>query len=266
MTTRIDKVTVNGRVLRLLVLRDLKVRYAGSLLGYLWTVLDPLMMAGVYWFVFSYVLHRGAIGKEPYIIFLLAGMLPWQWARGVITDSSRAITAEAKLVRSAGIPREIWVMRLVGSQFLEYAFALPILAAFMLVLHKGISWTVFIDYPLAILITATMVFSIGLVLAPLSVLYRDLVRVVRVVLRVLFYFSPIIYSTDVARRRMHGSLYSVYEFNPFVGLLQLYRKPIFPDEFVSWVPVAKSVAAALVFLGIGVWVFRRLQGTVLKEI
>lgn len=265
MAVRAETLTLNRRVFGILVQRDLKVRYAGSVLGYLWTILDPLLMALVYWFIFTVVLHRQG-GADPYIVFLLAGMLPWQWANGVITESSRAITAEAKLVRSAGIPREIWVARVVASKFLEYLFALPVLVAFMLIYRKGIGWEAVIDYPLAIVILGTMIFGIGLFLAPLSVLYRDLVRVIRIILRLLFYFSPIIYSTATIKDRLHGVLFDIYTLNPFAGVIELFRKPIFPHEFVGWHMVIKAAIAALVCLGIGIWVFRRLEGTVLKEI
>lgn len=266
MAVRAETLTLNRRVFGILVQRDLKVRYAGSVLGYLWTILDPLLSALVYWFIFGFVFHRGGIGTEPYIVFLLAGMLPWWWANGVITESSRSITSEAKLVRSAGIPREIWVARVVASKFLEYLFALPVLIAFMLIYQKGISVEAVVDYPLAILIMGTMIFGIGLFLAPLSVMYRDLVRVVRIILRLLFYFSPIIYSTATVRSRLHGVLFDFYTLNPFAGVIELFRKPIFPHEFIGWHMVIKASIAAVVCLGIGIWVFRRLEGVVLKEI
>lgn len=266
MAGRGETLTLNGRVFGLLVARDLKVRYVGSVLGYLWTVLEPLMMAGVYWFVFSVVLSRN-VGEDPYIVFLLAAMLPWQWANGVITESTRALTTEAKLVRSAGIPREIWVVRVVGSKFLEYTFALPVLAAFIIFMpgDQQVTWHVLVDYPLAILIQATMLLGIGLALAPLAVMYRDMVRIVRIVLRILFYFSPIIYSAAEAKPRL-GSMYTLYSFNPFVGIFELYRRPIYPDSFLGWSPVVVSAVVAVVLLAVGLWVFRRLEGTVLKEI
>src|SRR6478609_7737111 len=95
------------RVLGLLIMRDLKVRYAGSILGYMWTILDPLLMTGVYWFVFTVVFTRGAVGEEPYILFLVLGLLSWQWFSGSVTDTSRALTSETRLVRSTRLPREI---------------------------------------------------------------------------------------------------------------------------------------------------------------
>lgn len=261
----VGALTTGGRVLGLLVTRDLKLRYANSVLGYAWTVLEPLMMSGVYYFVFSYIIHRN-VGAQPYIVFLLAGMLPWRWAQGVIRQSTGALTSEAKLVRSAGIRRELWVLRVVASSFFEYLFALPVLIAFMIILQKGVSWTVVIDFPLAVLIQGGLLLGIGMLLAPLSVMYRDLIQVIRPVIRVLFYFSPIIYSTKDVHDRIPHAISWLYGFNPLVGVLDLYRKPIFPGQFSGWVAVGQAAAVAVAFLVVGVWVFRRLEGTVLKEI
>ena len=88
----------------LLTTRDLKVRYSTSVLGYLWSVLDPLVMAAIYWFVFTQVFQR-PVGTEPYIVFLLAALLPWMWFNGAVSDSTRAFLKDAKLVRSTMIPR-----------------------------------------------------------------------------------------------------------------------------------------------------------------
>ena len=101
-------------MLLLLVRRDIKVRYAQSVLGYLWSVLDPLLMALVYWFVFTQIFVR-TVGESPYILFLLTGMLPFMWFQQTVGGSTNAIKDE-RLVRSTAMPREIWVLRLVVSK------------------------------------------------------------------------------------------------------------------------------------------------------
>ena len=114
-----------ARSLWLLTTRDLKVRYSTSFLGYVWSVLDPLVMAGIYFFVFTLVFQR-SVGDDPYIVFLLSGLLPWMWFTGAISDSTVAFAREAKLIRSTTIPRTIWVARLVLSKGIEFAFSLPV--------------------------------------------------------------------------------------------------------------------------------------------
>ena len=106
-------------------------------------------------------------------------------------------------------------------------------------------------------------------LAPLAVLYGDVERLMRIVLRLLFYFSPIIYGlNDVISGKRHLGLPgpAVYILNPLAGILDLYRTAFFPDEFAGWTPVAVAAVISVGFLVAGIVVFRRLEGTVLKEI
>jgi len=254
------------RVLSLLVVRDLKVKYADSVLGYVWSILEPLAMAGVYWLVFTKLMTR-QIGEDPYIVFLLCGMLPWQWTNAVFRSSMKSLTKDSKLVRSTNLPREIWVLRTVGSKFAEFVYALPVLAGFALLSHAQLHCQV-VYVPLAIVLHTLLLTGAGLMLAPLAVMYGDVERLMRIVLRLLFYFSPIIYGlNDVISGKRHlGFLAHFYILNPFAGILDLYRTAFFPEDFAGWTPVAVAAVISIGFLVAGIVVFRRLEGTVLKEI
>ena len=136
--TRIRAVYGHRSILWLLVRRDLRVRYADSYLGYVWTILDPLLMALVFWFIFTVLFSRGRFGAEPYIVFLLVGLLPWNWCNGVIGSSTKSITGQSKLVRSTRLPREVWPLRLVGSKFLEMLLSLPIVIVFAAAVRRSV--------------------------------------------------------------------------------------------------------------------------------
>jgi len=274
MVTRVAEVYSRRGILWLLIGRDLKVKYAESVLGYLWSVLDPLMMAGIYWFVFTVIFNRGDIGHQPYIVFLLSGLLAWNWTNGVLSDASRAITSEAKLVRSTRLPREIWVLRTVGSKFAEFLLSLPVLALFMAIFNVGASGYALL-LPLAVMIQGALLTGCALVLAAVTVLARDVQRLVRILLRVLFYLSPVIYSVDqVFSANLASPIEVVYSLNPLTGILTLYHAALFPQAmtelsggvFNAWEIVAISASVSLVVLVFGAWVFRRLEGAVLKEI
>ncbi len=249
-------------ILWLLIRRDLKVRYAGSVLGYVWTILDPLLMTGVYWFVFSVVFTRGGVGETPYILFLVLGLLSWQWFSATVTDTSRALTAETRLVRSSRLPREIWVLKVVGAKGLEFFFSLPVVLLFMVVYRKPPSWEIVL-FPLAVLLQAVLLTGIGLTLASATVLVRDLQRVVRIGLRVMFYLSPVIYSVG---RIDIGALRELFSLNPMTGIIELYRSMAFPAAFAGWDVVAVAAAICVASLLFGALVFRRLESAVLKEL
>lgn len=247
------------RALGILVLRDLKVRYAGSVLGYLWTFLEPLLMAVVYWFVFTKIFRRSA-GEDPYIVFLLAGLLPWTWFHAAFGDVARALRADRKLIRSTNVPREIWVLRVVLAKGLEYLFSLPVLALFAVMCSASVNWRLLLCVP-AIVLLGLLLMGIGLLLAPLVVLVRDLERLVRIVLRVAFYVSPVIYAVRDVPEPWGFAFYA----NPLAGILELFRAGFFP-ELLSYGRVAQSAVVSVAVFLVGWFVFARMERRVLKEL
>ncbi|CAN5541876.1 ABC transporter permease [soil metagenome] len=243
----------------LLTVRDLRVRYSTSVLGYFWSILDPLVMAGIYWFVFTQVFDR-TVGAQPYIVFLLTALLPWMWFNGAVSDSTRAYLREAKLIRSTKIPRTIWVARLVLSKGIEFVASIPVLAIFAIVTGATLHWEAFY-FLLAILLQTILTMGVGLIVAPLVVFFRDLERATKLALRFLFYASPIIYGlADLPEGiRFWAS------FNPLAGIFSLYRSAFFPEQ-LDWMAVIIGSVVSVVLLGIGILLFNRTERAVLKEI
>lgn len=247
-------------ILWLLMRRDIKVRYADSFLGYLWSFLEPLLMSAIFWFVFTVIVGRN-VGEDPYILFLLSGLLPWSWTSSALGDGARALVKDSRLVGSINAPRELWVLRVVGSKAAEYCFALPVLAV-IAVLYAHPPSAYILAWPLAFLIQGTFLVGMGLMLAPLGVLVTDTVNFVRLATRLGFYASPIFYGlADVP-----GQYRGWYELNPMAGVIDLYRATWFPDHFSGWGAVASSATTALVALAIGAVVFSRLERPALKEL
>lgn len=243
----------------LLTRRDLRVRYSTSALGYVWSILDPLVMAGIYWFVFTQVFHR-PVGTEPYIVFLLSALLPWMWFNGTVSDSTRAFLREAKLIRSTKIPRTIWVNRLVLSKGIEFLASIPVLVLFAVFTGATVNWDLVL-FPLGILLQAVLTAGVALIVAPLVVFFRDLERAVKLALRFLFYASPIIYGTH----DLPEALQSWAAFNPLSGVFSLYRAGFFADQ-LDWYQVGVGAGMSLVLLAVGILVFQKSERSVLKEI
>ncbi len=281
---------IHRRILRVLIVRDLKLRYSNSVLGFAWTLLDPLMLALVYWFVFGVVIGRGAVDEQPYVLWLLTGLLPFQWTAHVLGDSGRLLGSDAKLVTAANLPREVWVLRSVGSRFVEFLFTLPITVAVMAL------FLIFSDYdvvpsawiliiPLAFVVQ--FVFNIGLMmtLSPLCTLYPDVHRVVRAFSRLYRYLSPVVYGVAFLETilsdpekswpswMLFGNetwpqwLMGVYALNPLVGILNAYHAVFFPNnaDHVLALLGLSAVLAVLWFV-FGWRLFMRLEPRVLKEL
>lgn len=255
------------KVLALLVRRDLMVRYSNSFLGYLWTIIDPLANALIYFMLFVIIFQRSDAGHHPYFLFLLTGLLPWQWFNASVSESTRALLSEARLVKSTKLPREVWVTRLVLAKGAEFVLSLPVLLAFVIVYMANgdtrLDWEL-VYFPLAIVMQFILLIGIGLVLAPLTVMVNDIQPLIRVFLRILFYLTPIIFTLDLLPPSVEW-LQAIYLANPLTGILELYRAGFFPSP-VHWGAVLSGVIGTVLTLLVGITVFRRLESSVLKEI
>lgn len=260
MRERVRAVLEYRKILQLLVIRDLKVKYAGTYLGWLWSVIDPLLMSLVYWFVFTKIFHR-LEKTEPYIVFLLLGVLPWHWASSVINSATGAISSQKRLVRSTRIPREIWVLRIVGSKFIEFLLTIPVIVVVMILFHAWPTAYTF-TVPLGMLLQAVFLTGLALTIAPIAVMVPDLERLMRIIVRILFYLSPVLYGMA----NVSHKLYPLYALNPLAGQLDLYRAAVFPEQFVGWWLVVSSAVLSFVWLFAGAMIFARLEKPVLKEI
>ncbi|TQJ32719.1 ABC transporter permease [Microbacterium sp. SLBN-146] len=245
----------------LLSARDLRVRYATSALGYLWSVLDPLVMSAIYWFVFTQIFQR-SVGHEPYIVFLISALLPWVWFNSAVSDFTRAFSKDARLVRSTSIPRSIWVNRIVLSKGVEFLFSLPVLAVFIVLSRPAVelNWGLLL-FPVAMLLQTVLLVGLGLLIAPLCVLWSDLERTTKLILRALFYASPVIYGVS----DLPGAFETFAAFNPLAGIFALYRVGFFPEEWDPWV-ISISAVMCFAFLAVGIAAFRKLERSVLKEL
>lgn len=251
-------------ILWVLIKRDLKLRYAGSMLGWVWTVLEPLLMAGIYWFVFTQIFTR-SVGQDPYIIFLLAGLLPWFWFTNGFSQGAEALLSQRRLLASTSLPRQIWVLRSIGAKGCEFLLSVPVFLIFLIFYTPDFN-SQLVLLPLGFVIELVLLVGLSLLLSPIMVLVRDLKPIIRLTTRALFYASPIIYSFhDIVAADLPGPLLTLYEMNPVTGIMECYRAGFFsePAQTTS-ILIAGSIAAVTLVLG---WfVFMKLEPRVLKEI
>ncbi|MEY2826885.1 MAG: ABC transporter permease [Candidatus Nanopelagicales bacterium] len=246
--------------LRILIYRDLQIRYAGTWLGYLWTLLDPLAMAFIYWLVFTQIFGAKNIGEQPYILFLLTGILSWTWFNGSVTDSARSLVVESKMVRSIAIPRYLWVIKSIGAKGTEFLLAFPILIIITLITQQNVNLQIFWII-LAIVLQFLLLSGIGLILAPLTVLARDTSNLLRILLRMMFYLTPIIYGISDIPEKYQILSY----FNPMTGIISMYRAGFWTEPNLITAVIFSTIISLSIFI-IGVVFFKRIERTVLKEV
>ncbi|GAA3750759.1 ABC transporter permease [Salinactinospora qingdaonensis] len=262
----------NRQVVSLLVRRDLKVKYQQSILGYAWSLLEPLAMAGIYYFVFG-VLYNSRVapgGEEApggYPLYLLAGLLPWMWFSGAMSDASRALITHAKLITTMKVPREIFPFSVVLTKFVEYMLTWPVLLVFVLFLGGQTGWNV-LWLPMAVMVQFLFLLGVTLLLSSLNVLLRDIERMIRILNRVLFYSSPILYPMHVVMtaEKIPEWFKTVYTMNPLVGIFQMHHTVWFPTETPSTLMLTSTLVWTAVILIAGYMTFRRLETAILKEL
>ena len=216
-------------------------------------------MSAIYWFVFTQVFQR-TVGAEPYIVFLITALLPWVWFNASVSDLTRAFKKDSRLVRSTAIPRSIWVNRIVLSKGVEFLCSLPVLVLFTVFAGAQVGWGL-LWFPVAMILQVALLVGLGLLVAPLCVLWSDLERTTRLILRALFYASPVIYGVA----DLPEPFRELAAFNPLAGIFTMYRVGFFPEQWDSFA-VAMSFVMTSFFLVLGIVSFRRLEPSVLKEL
>ncbi|WP_348543654.1 ABC transporter permease [Chthoniobacter sp.] len=237
-----------------LALRDIKLRYRQTALGVLWVVLQPLLGAGIFAFVFGRVARLDS-GDQPYVLFAYAGLLAWNLFNGVVLKASGSLVANASLVAKVFFPRLLLPFSGVLSTLLDFVIALVVGAILLFISGQtpGLSllaapfWLVFL------LLLAT---GLGLLCAALAVAYRDVIHVLPVALQFLLYGSPVGYTIAVIPPGLPRLL---YKLNPLAALIEGFRVALLGHGEIG---VRSSIYACTVAVALfitGLIVFRRME-------
>lgn len=250
-------------VLKELVKRDFRGRYAGSVLGFAWSFVQPLWQLLLFSFVFSVVLKVSPAGErtESFGVFLFCGLLPWLAVQEGAMRSATVITDQANLVKKLSFPSEILVASVVLAALLHEAIAAAVFLLVLALFH-GLAWGGLPVLLLAVPLQLCLTMGLGLLFASAQVFLRDVAQILTMVFGAWFYLTPIVYPLAYVPARWRG----LVESNPMTALVQLYRQS-FLGRSVSLVPGTLALmATALVTLAVGVWVFSRLKGAFADEI
>jgi ABC-type polysaccharide/polyol phosphate export permease len=247
-----------------LTARDLKARYRGSILGFFWSLANPLLLLGVYTLVFTRFFHRPDIKAYP--LFLFAGILPWTFFAGSVLESTTAITSNAGLVKKVMFPAEALPLVVVLSHLVHFLFAIPILllALFAAVFAGSVELSGFILLaPVIILLQAIFVSGIALAISSTSVLFRDLRDLITNLLQLGFFLTPVIYLLDsIQAPWMRGLL----RLNPMTPFVASYQSIFFFGRSPSTLDLTLMVLYAAGSAALGIMIFDRLRDTLAEAI
>jgi lipopolysaccharide transport system permease protein len=249
-----------------LVERELKARYRGTLLGYLWSLVNPLLLIAVYAAVFTLVIPARIASSVPYPLFLFAGVLPWLFATGSLLDAAVVLPDNGPLLKKVVCPPEVFPAVTVSSHLVHHLLALPVLITVMLAYtftgKMAFPWTIVLLPPVLLLWVVTFG-GLSLAVAALAVHFRDLKDLLHNVLNLLFFMSPIIYTLDSVP---DGILRRAVSANPVTPLVVLYRGVAVEGRIpqASW--WGWSIVVAGVSWAIGSFVFGRLRDSIAETV
>jgi len=232
-----------------LVARDLKVRYRRSAIGFLWTMLQPLLMMLVLQVVFA-ALFRFNIQNYP--VYALAGILFWNFFSQSIVASMNSLRGNAQLLQKLPVPKAVFPVATVISGVINLAFALLPMFALMVVTGHRLS-PALLFLPVSILLAAVFTLGAGLLLSPLAVFFHDVLEIIGVGLMALMYMTPVFYPMAIVPE----SFRFLVRFNPVRSILEVFRDPIYFGKVPPLSHLAVCVIVAAVAFLIGALVFRK---------
>jgi lipopolysaccharide transport system permease protein len=246
-----------------LVARELKARYRGSVLGFFWSFINPLLLLLIYTFVFTVAMPGArAAGLEPYAVFLFCGILPWTWFSSSLLESANVLIAGANLIKKVVFPAEVLPIVTVLAGLVHFALGLPILAAFLIYHRTPIAPIDLVWLPIIVLVQLMLTVGLALLVSAFSVHFRDVRDLLQNLLIVWFFATPIIYPLWNAPAPWRRLL----ELNPFTHIAVAYQEVLFlPGPFTGWARLLAVGAVSLMGCLLGYWVFDRLRDTLAEE-
>lgn len=240
-----------------LVTSELKTKYSGSILGFAWSLINPLLMMLVLYFVFRNMYKD----QSDLILYLLVGILMWRFFASSTTLSIGSIVGRSSLVTKIYIPREVLTLSSVLSSLISSLLEFSILIPLIVVLNHTFPLTLFL-YPLLHLLFFVSIYGLALLLSSLYVYFRDLNQIWDVLVQILFFASPVIYPLTIVPPEYLG----YYMLNPLTRMLDMYRDIFLKGSLPQTQDVLFMAACGIVLFAAGSLVFNRLSRRFAEEI
>lgn len=252
-----------------LVIRELKTCYKNSALGFFWSLLNPLGMMVVFTIVFGIFWPNNTVEKYP--IFLLCGLLPWNFFSSGVMGSIHSIVGNASLVKKVYFPREVLPIASTLAQLVNFLLALLVLFIVLIVFRSHISPWVWV-LPLIILTQACFMLGIAFFLSTLNVFYRDVGMIMDIIMLAWFFLTPIFYPIEQLPKSVMvlgvdvNVHWWMYVLNPMSSLISAYRDLLYWGYLTDLYFLSRTILTSLIILVVGYWFFVRFSGRFGEEV
>ena len=250
-----------------LVKKDLRGRYKGSALGFLWTFINPLLQLFVYTIVFQYILARG---QDHYAIFLFVALIPWIFFSSSVTGGSSSVLQSKEMVKKIYFPREIMPIANVTSSFVNMLLCFVVIFGVLIIAGWGFNFVALLYLPLIMIVEYILCLGIALLTSALTVYFRDLEYILGIIMMAWMYLTPVMYSSGTVLSQMAGTKFEKYSnlwyLNPMTPIIDAYRDILFNKKVPQISTLLLALGLGLFFVVIGYAVFRKLQRGFAEEL
>jgi ABC-2 type transport system permease protein len=250
-----------------LTLRELRSKYKRSFLGWAWSLANPLATMAVYTIVFKYFLHSGPkpgypSGLNIFALFLLCGLLPWNFFAGSVNGCIGSLISNSTLIKKTYFPRELLPGATVGAALVSHLIEMGLLLVALLAFGN---WRAVAYLPLVLVLTVfLMLFSLGLglMLSVVNVYFRDVQHFMSILFMVWFYMTPILYSIQIVPAKYHVFL----KLNPMTDAVLSYQRMLYDGAPPGWLEMSYFALCGVLSLAVGLLVFNRLEPALAEEL
>lgn len=254
-----------------LVKKDLRGRYKGSALGFLWTFLNPLLQLVVYSIVFSTIFRNNI---EKFYLYLFIGLLPWMFFSSSLTVGSVSVISSKDMVKKIYFPREVLPIAYVTSSFVN--MLLCFLVVFIVMIIGGIDpnstfhWTALLYLPIVMIVEYVLALGFAMLASALTVYFRDLEHILGIITMAWMYATPLLYDVSMIQNILvekgMGNLMHLYMLNPMTPIIVAYHQILYYGQAPDMSTLLSAVVLGLFFLILGYLVFRKLQRGFAEEL
>jgi len=258
-----------------LVSRELKARYRGTVLGFLWSFINPLLLMIIYSIVFGFIIgpRDPDFGGSPmlYALFLFCGVLPWTWFAASSIESANVLMIQGNLIKKILFPAEVLPVVVLSSNFIHFLFGIPILllGKLLTVLFipnaPGFSWHI-LFLPFVMLVQFVFSLGLGFLLSALTVHFRDIKDILSNLLTFWFFATPIIYPMTFHTIQESALFRTLLNLNPMTHIMMGYQNTVFYGEMIRWKKLSVTLLVGLVLVIIGYYIFDKLRDSFPEEV
>ena len=257
-----------------LVSRELKARYRGTVFGFLWSFLNPLLLMSVYAIVFGVILP-GSSGRIEgisivgidYAIFLFTGLLPWLWFNSSILECANVLFVHGNLIKKIQFPIEVLPIMVVITNLIHFILGVPILILLILILGKTINITFWVFFfPVAVMVQLVFTMGLSFLVSALTVHFRDLKDILANLLTLWFFATPIIYPFAAESIQSKKPLVIALSLNPMTHIVEAYHYTFVFGSLPHWKKLPVTFLFGVICFYLGYLIFDKLRDTFVEEV